>query len=342
MISDGISSLRCRIAICGKDVASKKLWDNLKNKKSAVDLFCQYTADALAQLKDYDLIAFKETHHTRSHLIESYVSNGYKCGKSSGAHPVSLNCYEAGCASMRVLVDGTEEVDLSHAYLRLQEKDRKSRVLTWNAIQQAFQSKADSLGRCLIQIVRWHKNREVSFRAPDNRAAPMLATERRTGISEASLSGAVRAVCDDGDDEGGKARGWEVGRKALKLKARALHTSKTHPADLLAPFPLQLPSSPKQARTPTSMDLPRAMELIAQAMETWDSEAASFVRRLSSAQGILIPPPDLEGGRPCDPDPFAVIDYATRSARVYLPCFDGSTQSIVLLSHYVGHAYHLW
>ena len=122
-----------------------------------------------------------------------------------------------------------------------------------------------------------------------------------------------------------------LGRRALKLQARAAGKTVLHPADLFAP-------APAVAGGGGGTPFDEGVELVAAAVGgAVDPSAAEIVRMMASAQWI-----EASVGPRKSPGAYCTGFPKLRQPRVYMSAYTGSATNVSTLAHELGHAYHSW
>lgn len=237
-------------------------------------------------------------------------------------HAAWANMYDNISSSLKCEVNG-KSLGIAQASALLSDPDATTRREAWDAIQSAWKSAEEPAAAVLNAISGWrlsmNKRRGEAAGAPIDFLEPALHSNRMT---KATLDAMMGAVTD----------GASIGRRALKLQARALGVDVLHAADLFAPAP---PVSGQSKGSGMRYD--DAIDLIATAVSKVDPSMGDIVRMMA-AEGWV----EATSGGNKAPGAYCTGFPKQREPRVYLSAYSGSMTNVSTLAHELGHAYHSW
>lgn len=274
------------IASCdGADDQAKKMSANMQVKFSQLkqayepaslflDLCTDEVFDAIIVNSTDDEIkaaeyVFKHSRKMKDHKLSLDEENILSTMGVTG-HSAWGMLYSDLSSSIKVNVkmpDGsTKEMGIASADAMRDNKDPALRKASWEAIREGWLPHQETCAATLNAITGWradlYKKRGMT--------SYLTSTLHQNRMSEASLRAIFEAI---------DTTGVNVGRKALKVQARALGSETLNPWDLYAPAPVS-----NQTEKLYSFD--EGIDLIANAVGEVDEEAGEFVRMMKEKKWI--------------------------------------------------------
>lgn len=216
--------------------------------------------------------------------------------------------------------DGVRQMGVAEALGYANSHLDRVRKSSFFAVQRAFEAQEETFAAILKNLALWRH--EVDARRSHTHPVHFLDDAVHAGrISRASLDAMMEAV---------KHRGFPVGRRALRLKAKLLGKPCLDPWDGGAPFPEKNPEKAEK------YVFSEAIRMIRAAYQDLSPEMGSFVDRMVKENWIEAGVgPSRKSGAYCTR--FA----AAGEPRIFMT-YMGSMYHVKTLAHEMGHAYHAW
>ncbi|MEN9824952.1 MAG: hypothetical protein RI953_697 [Pseudomonadota bacterium] len=210
----------------------------------------------------------------------------------------------------------SESMGLARAAGGLQSADPEERRASFRGINSAWETQKESCASILNALAGWRLD---NYRTRGSKKQLQFLNQplHSNHISGSTLEAMMQVV------EGNA----EVGRQAVRIKAKEMKLSALGPWDLFAP-------APSESETKISFD--EAIGLVRSAFADVDPEMGEFV-------DVMVRNGWIEGSVSNNKRPGA---YCTRFAksrtpRVYMT-YKGSLEDVGTLAHELGHAFHNW
>lgn len=194
--------------------------------------------------------------------------------------------------------------------------DETVRRASWEGIREGWLPHQETCAAALNAITGWRLD-DYQQRGYGNFLTSSLHSNRMSNASLQALLGAIDSNVD-------------VGRRALRIQARALGKSAVDPWDLYAPAPIT-------GNVGRIYTFDEGIELIADAVGEVDEKAGAFVRMMKENKWI-----EASRGDKKRPGAYQTSFAVSRTPRVYLSDYNGRAQLLLTLAHELGHAFHTW
>lgn len=210
----------------------------------------------------------------------------------------------------------TRTMGLARAAGGLDSVDPEERQASFRAISKAWETQREPCASILNALAGWRLDnyKMRSTVKPLHFLDQPLHSNR---ISRATLESMMSVVESNA----------EVGRSALRIKAREMKVPALGPWDLFAPLP---------SAEESKISFKDALELICSAFADVDLELADFVRMMMREGWIEGSVSDKKR-----PGAYCTRFAKSRTPRVYMT-YRGSLEDVGTLAHELGHAFHNW
>ncbi len=311
----------------------RQMGAELSQATAAHSLVLQTCSDAVAaaflELVPEETFSVQWARRLRAQTL-SLAEETLATALSVDGHVAWATMYDNISSSLSCDING-ESLGIAQASALLSDPDATTRRQAWDAIQNAWKSAEEPAAAVLNAISGWrlsmNKRRGEAAGAQIHFLEPALHSNRMT---QATLDAMMGAVTDAAP----------IGRRALKLQARALGVDVLHASDLFAPAPLvggkTKASSGEDAAT-IGMPYDDAIDLIANAVAKVDPSMGDIVRMMADEGWI-----EATSGGNKTPGAYCTGFPKEREPRVYLSAYSGSFAHVSTLAHELGHAYHSW
>ncbi|MBM3382935.1 MAG: M3 family oligoendopeptidase [Betaproteobacteria bacterium] len=231
--------------------------------------------------------------------------------------------YDNIASSLRceVKLDGQDiSMGLARAAGCAQSAHPLERLAGYRAVEGAWSTQKEACASILNALAGWRLD-EYKTRSKNNALHFLDRPLHESRIRRSTLDAMMHVV----------EKNLEVGRSALRLKARELNCEKLGPWDLFAPVPEQ-----ETAGETKKISFDDAVELIRDAFADVDPEMGQFVELMVKNRWI-------EGtvGDSKRPGAYCTRFAKSRTPRVYMT-YKGTMEDVGTLAHELGHAFHNW
>ena len=209
-----------------------------------------------------------------------------------------------------------KEMGLAGAATLLKQPDRAVREAAWRAINQQMASNGEAFAAILNSLAGW-RLAENKLRSHTEAVHYLDTALFQSRISRQTLD-TLMAVLKEAS---------QLGRKALRLQARAYGEERLGPWDILAPAPAQTGGD-------SAISFEDGLELVRRAYASVDPAMGAFVEgmmRQKRIEGRV-----MDGKRP---GAFCTKYLKSRNPYVYMT-YKGALSELSTLAHELGHAYH--
>ncbi|MEN9809533.1 MAG: hypothetical protein RLZZ488_1100 [Pseudomonadota bacterium] len=209
-----------------------------------------------------------------------------------------------------------EKMGLARAAGGLFSGDREERTACYRAANSAWETQKESCASILNSLAGWRLDNYRTRSA--NKKLHFLDKPLHANRIKAETLNAMMNVVEESA---------EVGREALRIKAKEFKLDALAPWDLFAPAP-----SPDETLIPFA----QAIELIRSAFADVDPQMGEFVDIMTKNGWIEGTVSDSKR-----PGAYCTRFAKSRAPRVYMT-YRGSLEDVGTLAHELGHAFHNW
>lgn len=227
------------------------------------------------------------------------------------------NLYNAISGNLTCTIDGNEMGNAKAASL-LRQGDSEKRLKAYRAINQAWQTHAESSAAILNAINGWRLENN-SLRSNKRELHYLEKTCHQSHISRKTLDALMETTFEN----------RSIGHRALKAMAKGMNLEKLGPWDILAP-------APARGGDARVWGFKESIDLISEAFSKLTPAMGDFTQMMYKNNWIDSKETDARS-----PGAYCTGFAKQREPRVFMT-FDGSVGNVLTLAHELGHAYHNW